>query len=107
MLLTIPWNLSLIAGRVDLVDGVAQYKRPAKQRLTKGWSLTGTGISAKPIVAKNAIMMLATALPCYLIIQVPAFIKQTSSKDLAHFEWPYAIVGLVLCVLLFCYYLYF
>ncbi len=110
MLLTIPWFLSLWAGRVDLVNGSADttYKRAAARRLTNGWSLTTTGVSVKPIIKKNAYMMLATGFPCYLIIQIPAFVDgvQTDSH-LAGDEHPFAVVGLVLCVVLFAYYLYF
>jgi len=113
MLLTIPWFLSLWAGRVDLVNGSADatYKLSARKRLTKGWSLTETGISVKPIIRKNAWMMLATAFPCYFIIQVPAFIDGVSAGNvdptLATDEHPFAIIGLVLCCVLFAYYLYF
>jgi len=113
MLLTIPWFLSLWAGRVDLVDGTADatYKKAAAKRLTNGWSLTTTGVSVNPIIRKNAWMMLATAFPCYLIIQIPAFIDGVHAHhvnpELATKEHPFAIVGLALCFGLFCYYLYF
>jgi Ca2+/Na+ antiporter len=110
MLLTIPWFLSLWAGRVDLVNGSADrtYKKAAAKRLTKGWSLSGTGVSVKPIIRKNAWMMLATAFPCYFIIQVPAFIDGVQTdKNLSTDEHPFAVIGLVLCCVLFCYYLYF
>jgi Ca2+/Na+ antiporter len=113
MLLTIPWFLSLWAGRVDLVDGTADlvYKRSAKTRLTNGMSLTKTGVSVKPIIRKNAYMMLATGFPCYLIVQIPAFIdgaqKGHTNPNLAHLEHPFAIAGFVMTIVLFCYYLYF
>jgi len=113
MLLTIPWFLSLWAGRVDVVNGSCDipYKRSASKRLTNGWSLMNTGITVNPIIRKNAWMMLFTAFPCYLIIQIPAFIDgvQAGRVDptLAKDEHVYAIIGLTLCTVLFCYYLYF
>ena len=113
MLLTIPWFLSLWAGRVDVVNGTCDtaYKRGAQKRLTQGSSMMNTGISVNPIIRKNAWMMLATAFPCYLIIQIPAFIDgvQAGHVDptLSTDEHVYAIIGLTLCCVLFCYYLYF
>ena len=113
MLLTIPWFLSLWAGRVDMVDGTADmtYKKSAKSRLTNGWSLMETGVSVKPIIRKNAYMMLATGFPCYLVVQIPAFVdgvqKGETNPNLANLEHPFAIAGFVMTFVLFCYYLYF
>lgn len=33
MLLTIPWFLSIVGGRVDIVDGRANYRKPKKGKL--------------------------------------------------------------------------
>lgn len=77
MLLTIPWFLSIVGGRVDLVDGHAKYRRPrneppgAFQKLTKSISPWGVGVEAGPSLACNGYVMLGTGLT-YVLIQAPA-----------------------------------
>ena len=118
MLLTVPWNLSLMAGRVDVINGQGNYRAKPSARLTQGHSCCGTGVTVKRIIKLNAVMMLVTAIP-FLVIQFPAFIflgqsqvnpaKYTHAEQLALAakERPYAIVGLVLCVVVFILYLWF
>lgn len=79
MLLTIPWAVCILLGRVDLsADGkTALYsKRPAK--LTKGWSLTRTGVQAAADVPANAWIMMGTALT-YIVVQGPAWAKNMTA----------------------------
>ena len=75
MLLTIPWVLSVYAGRVTLDEkGEGFYNRKPKL-LNKGfWSgqWTRTGVNARNSVKKNSLLMLITCLP-YVIIQGVAF----------------------------------
>lgn len=44
MLLTIPWSLSVIAGRVDIKDGYPNYKGRPKLSPENESSLTATGV---------------------------------------------------------------
>ncbi|BBN18418.1 hypothetical protein MPTK1_8g02310 [Marchantia polymorpha subsp. ruderalis] len=73
------WGRSIIAGRCDLhptgvaMDGV----------LTKGWSLTRTGISTSPHAREGAWFMILTLLP-YLVIQFPVTLgRSQESRDRA------------------------
>lgn len=70
MLLTIPWALCIVTGRVDLVAGTANYR--GKPKLTLKRSFSGTGITPRKSISFNAKIMLATALS-YVIIQGSAF----------------------------------
>jgi hypothetical protein len=112
MLLTIPWTLALIAGRVVIdANGVAQYKNKANTDI--GWSLTRTGVSsaASGNLFHSGILMMITCSG-YVIIQIPGIMY--SGKDgkdapfgstkLSELEVPWAIGGCVTCfVLLFAY----
>jgi hypothetical protein len=44
MLLTIPWSLSVIAGRVDIKDGYPNYKGRPKLSPQNEYSLSATGV---------------------------------------------------------------
>jgi len=68
MLCTIAWGGSLIVGRCDIgANGLAINKK-----LTKGWSLTETGVSTDIETPRNAYIMLGTVF-LYLLVQIPAF----------------------------------
>ena len=70
MLLTIPWFLSIYAGRVDIVGGQCRYKPPAgEKKLTPGRGASRSGISADVAVTTSCTLMLITCVP-YFIIQV-------------------------------------
>eukprot|EP00301_Raphidiophrys_heterophryoidea_P020734 c5351_g1_i1.p1 GENE.c5351_g1_i1~~c5351_g1_i1.p1 ORF type:complete len:592 (+),score=195.62 c5351_g1_i1:44-1777(+) len=117
MLLTVPWALSVFAGRVNLdAQGNTVYKRPAsdnssgpyqKLQPSNNRSLTGTGVSVDRSVNKNGKVMIASALS-YVFIQGPAFYYLNHddtpgkvSKD----EQAWAIAGFVLCGVCFVAYL--
>ena len=113
MLLTIPWCLSLIGGRVNLdADGKGNYVKPKNApagwaKLTPGkWA--GTGINVGPAIKYTAKIMLLT-LTTFFIIQIPAFfsdcIKDDDDED-CHQPRASAIVGAILAALLFCFYLW-
>jgi len=118
MLLTLPWLLAVISGRVSIIDGHCTYKRPQDapedwEKLTppNSWNLCTTGVAIGPVLKKNAQMMLLTGTT-FLVIQVPAFyvdkfVKHESVKDQrkeANFEHIPAIIGLALCVIWFVVY---
>ena len=72
MLLTVPWFLSILAGRVDIENGKCRYKVPKGQRkLTPGRGLTQSGISCEATVPVSCKIMLLTSVG-YIIMQAPA-----------------------------------
>jgi Ca2+/Na+ antiporter len=114
MLLTIPWFLSIFGGRVDLVQGHAQYSKPAGMRgedfhkLTRGFDLRNTGVEPNPSVGKNAFILVGTAFT-YLLIQGPATFLGCDYQDASGCrkegeKW-WAFSGMIVAALLFCAYL--
>mmetsp|Transcript_118419 Transcript_118419/g.209301 ORF Transcript_118419/g.209301 Transcript_118419/m.209301 type:complete len:646 (-) Transcript_118419:69-2006(-) len=118
MLLTLPWVISIFAGRVDMSeDGeLVGYKKKAGEKVTQG--LMQTGVQFQDGVRNNAKLMALTSLG-YLWIQIPAlrYDDQTiyeSAKDVfmdevrreARVEQPFAYIGLVFSVSLFLGYLF-
>jgi Ca2+/Na+ antiporter len=120
MLLTIPWALSVYAGRVNLdSNGQANYKRPKGAK--EGWSklsppnnrdLFKTGVEVFDEISTNAKTMIATSA-IYLILQVPAFrYTGTTARDIAadneivaKQEHPFALVALLVSMVSFATYL--
>jgi Ca2+/Na+ antiporter len=79
MLLTVPWFLSVLAGRVNVrPDGTANYARLhgrgrwAKLMPPGNASLRGTGVEPMPMVAISGRIMAVTATT-YVVIQLAAF----------------------------------
>ncbi len=110
MLLTVPWFLSILGGRVDITpDGLCAYK--AKPKLTdlslleaENWLLSGVTISPK--IKKVSNYMLITACS-YLIIQIPGlFYVMSSPAAQAKGEAMWATLGMITCLGFFGYYLY-
>jgi Ca2+/Na+ antiporter len=114
MLLTLPWFLAIFGGRVSIVAGVPQYKKPAgapddweKLDPNAGCGLFSTGVGVDKAVSLNAKLMLLTAL-IYLIIQVPATFAEKAGLDTlaqSNAENFWASIGLVVCIACFCGYL--
>ena len=78
MLLTIPWGLSIIMGKVPIrADGTANYKKKGLQ--ANASYCTGYGVTPEASIRSNAVIMVATSL-IYLIIQGPAFAYATNSR---------------------------
>lgn len=114
MLLTIPWFLSLMAGRVNLdKDGVGNYIKP--KGAGKDWAklsppdrTSGTGATVGPLISYNAKVMLVTLAP-FFIIQVPSLLHQCAYLAEEKHCTPQgnaALVGGIVAVALFVYYLY-
>lgn len=71
MLLTLPWLLSVVAGRVDCDStGNPGYHSPPRLAAANRWSLT-TGVLATDAVKSSANIMMLTAVS-FIIIQVSA-----------------------------------
>ena len=102
MLLTIPWFLSVYAGRVDIRNGVAKYSKPKLTDATSFW--TSQGVEGTAAVAQGAKIMMVTAL-LYLIIQVPASSIHGPEEEIALGEHSYALAGVIICFVAFVMYL--
>ena len=68
MLLTVAWTGGLLAGRCDIVDGQA-----VDQQLTNSKDVHRTGVTVEPVIHTNAIIMIATLLPYFVIEFVSLF----------------------------------
>lgn len=81
MLLTLPWFLSIFAGRVNIrADGVPTYfNRPHKLSPPNNLSLDRTGVQVRPIVRTTSRTMLITAVT-YVVIQGAAIWSGTFFK---------------------------
>lgn len=117
MLLTLPWALSVIAGRVDIdKDGNGNYRRPRGnkkwKKLNTEFGLRTSGVVVGPEISTNGKMMMLTSL-IYLVIQLPA-LKRTGTtaldavadtKQVTLDERVFAYIGFGLCLVSFLGYL--
>lgn len=77
MLLTVPWFLAILAGRVNTnTDGTANYNKPKDagpgwKKLSPPDRILGSCVSVSPTIAYTAKVMLITTIP-YFVIQIPA-----------------------------------
>ena len=107
MLLTIPWSMSIAAGRVniDKHTGHADYlRRPklsSKFTFLKSLRATGVGIGAE--VRTGASVMMLTTIP-YFVIQVPTFFMNPDEVASRQHNW--ALAGFIVCIIGFVSYLY-
>ncbi|CAN0014694.1 unnamed protein product [Ascophyllum nodosum] len=115
MLLTIPWFLSIVGGRVDIdkESKLAVYKRPHG---AVGWTkltpesslfhiLFKTGVTGSPLVKKGGWVMMITAIS-YFIIQGPAFyLSGETDAEISAGEQSFALAGMIMCTVLFFGYL--
>lgn len=103
LLLTIPWALVIIAGRVDISDeGKCNYKFP-KLNPPDRFSLFNTGVIVTPQSKTAAIMMICTAIS-YVIVESAA-LQYRDSTNLASDEKSYVIAAFAVAILLFVAYL--
>jgi len=106
MLVTLPWSLSVISGRVKFnKKGTPDYRKP-KNRLLATFceKMFHSGIPVTPIINRGAISMVMTLVPFFLV-QIPATIYKGRVDDLAYAERNYALTGFILCILGFIAYL--
>jgi hypothetical protein len=80
MLLTIPWYLAILGGRVHIINGAPSYRKPKLE--DNSMSLTGTGVSVGKKIRTNGLLMIASCA-LYLVIQIPVIMTDKSgySKD--------------------------
>ena len=99
MLLTIPWSLAVIAGRVDIIDGKTTYKKSPKLTtgLTFSDTLDKTGVSLTHKIQHGGMMMALTTIPFFLI-QLPALFLHGTTAEVAHGEHWWSFAALLICV---------
>lgn len=113
MLITIPWFLSILGGRVPIIRGEACYNRSRRESISGReiasacQSMVTVGVAANlSSIRASAFVMMITCLLGYLIVEIPALAlinddQETRSKDIGPFAW----VGAVLCAVMFFGYL--
>lgn len=109
MLLTAPWILAIVSGSVQIgPDGKAKYGAQAAEEKGKvGWS--GQGVTYQPSLQKATKIMIATTA-LFFVIQLPSSFEEVetdSTKTQARAENMWACVGMILCVVAFCAYLWY
>jgi len=111
MLLTIPWGLSVLAGRVNIVDSddgkkTANYSKAQRKLEAKPLvdQVSETGVSITQMIQNGANIMIFTTIP-YFLIQGPAFFLHGGSEQIASGEKNWALLGFLVCVFGFVYYL--
>ncbi|KAJ9163321.1 hypothetical protein P3X46_023000 [Hevea brasiliensis] len=79
MILTVIWGSSIVVGKCDLreTDSVA-----INRQITKGFSLTGTGVSTDVWTCYAARIMVISLFP-FVIVQFPELLNSTSGRHLA------------------------
>jgi Ca2+/Na+ antiporter len=99
MLLTIPFSLSVVAGRVDYERGQPNYFGCPKLDHQKHLSsqLFVTGVTITEAVQHSGVVMMLTTIP-YLLIQVPALFMHGPTEEVAAGERWYALSGLLVCL---------
>jgi len=108
MLLTVPYVLCIIGGRVDFTASGAAYDEDGLGTLKdESWtSIFSTGIEVlpKPII-RSGLWMGFTLIP-YIIIEIPAVMYyNTDDVSLSNHESVYALYSAISCLILFSLYL--
>mmetsp|Transcript_28455 Transcript_28455/g.28783 ORF Transcript_28455/g.28783 Transcript_28455/m.28783 type:complete len:551 (+) Transcript_28455:102-1754(+) len=107
MLLTIPWFLSILGGRVSIDNGKPNYEGRPRLRPSSSWlnALQSTGVTVGPHVKTGAIIMLITSTT-FLVLQIPEFIYQsTNIEKTAEKENIFALIGFCIATVMFIAYL--
>lgn len=110
LLLTVPWVLGIIYGRVDIdKDGNGSYTARPKMDPAHRWRLSSTGVNVHTTVKLTGRVMMLTSLS-YIIIQGPAFAEDCSRHTECHRrgkQHTWALVGIFLSIIGFFGYLWF
>lgn len=104
MLLTVPWFLSVVGGRVaiDFSSGKAVYSKTQHHVTGLGISsLYAQGVESSSIVKKNAVFMMMSSL-LYLSIQVPSLILSPDNPIIDDCS----LAGCLACLVVFVVYVW-
>lgn len=109
MLLTIPWFLSIVGGRVavDSSTGKCNYSNKTVPPLSdiSRWGQSGVKLTSD--VHKGAYVMIISSFS-YLLLQVPGlWYEGDSLQQVAFEEHSWALVGFFCCLFLFCAYMWY
>lgn len=113
MLLTVPWVMCLFGGRVSINNnGEYNYIRdksnPEWKKLDPEGGFFNSGVRCGPLIGYNAKVMIVT-LVSFLIVQIPALVKhcaKTDTKEECNSPPIAALVGGIVAIALFCFYLW-
>jgi len=107
MLLTIPWALSVFAGRVDIVNGIPMYRKSPKLADGKDLAetLTTTGVVVSDKIRHGGFVMALTTTP-YFLIQIPALFMRGPTEEVAKGEHWWSLAAFVLCLIGLVWYMY-
>ncbi|KAL0399445.1 UNVERIFIED_CONTAM: Sodium/calcium exchanger NCL [Sesamum radiatum] len=83
MLLTVIWGTCIVVGKCDIVNHVAVDSQD-----TKGFSLTGSGISTDIWTSYAGIIMAISVVP-FIIVQLPQILHSNSGRHLS------VLIGLI------------
>ncbi|KAK9285462.1 hypothetical protein L1049_024655 [Liquidambar formosana] len=95
MLLTLLWGSCVVVGKCDLVDSIAKDSQD-----TKGFSLTGSGVSTDIWTSYAARLMVISVIP-FIIVQLPQVFHTNSQTRLAILVSLIVSVSLLLSYCLF------
>jgi len=101
MLLTFPWFICILFGKVATKDGKPDWTGKGSV------SACGGAISYQPAIKKSCFIMLLTTV-LYLVIQVPATLEEgkgSTTKEQGKAEHQPALIGLGCCIAAFVGYL--
>lgn len=110
MLLTVPWGLSVLAGKVDLVpdasgNPIANYKGHPKLDPESGIYSSTAGVTVTKEIKHAAYVMMLTTIP-YFFIQVPcSYLENENSDSIARGEKMWALLAFAMCISGFIYYI--
>lgn len=101
MLLTVPFAISVIAGRVDINDqGHAHYR--GKPKLTTKHSLSDefnhSGVALTQAVKHGGVIMGITTIP-YFLIQIPASFLHGPKQEMAKGEHWWSLAAMIICLI--------
>lgn len=88
MLLTVIWGTCVLVGKCDIEDSVAKDGKD-----TKGFSLTGSGVSTDIWTSYAAMIMAVSVIP-FIVVQLPQVLNSTSGRHVA------VLIALIISVLL-------
>lgn len=116
MLLTLPWFLAILGGRVSIVQNRLTYKAPENEEEKEDWKKLQkgnagpctSGVAVTRRVRQSAVLMLLTATT-YFWVQGPAFAydhsKYATQTEIDN-EHPFAWIGFIVSLLWFVIYIW-